>query len=334
MMTPWTRRNWTISAAQAWILGAGLLLSSGCGSRTQDRVGGETGFLGACGSNADCRSGLCACGVCTRVCSESDGCDDGRSTCASERNGNECASAGRRVCVPKENDTETASTPSSTSADRTSSECQDKGCVTAPTSSSVSFASTTSVDCSDGACTSDLRSTSPGEVEFRVEVTGASCPAGCGGHAVSLYHGQQRERIVTDMLQCGDDCPTPPPPFCPEVSTEPFIWDGRTNIADSVQACENVGSGPVPCETKKKYLPPGRYVAQVCLGLLDALGCELSCRDVEFDFPAREPVTLSWVNDSTNGPATGATTNEPSNTASNDGGSLQSSTATTDAGTP
>lgn len=337
MKTLWNRISWIAGLAPTLLLGSGLLLGSACGSRVQDATGGETGFLGACGNDSDCRSGLCACGVCTFVCSEAVECSDARSMCASAINGNECTSEGDRVCIPKESGSVTATSAPETNTAVPSSGCEEASCnPTVPTPSSETSGSQTSTDCSDASCSTELRLTSPGEVELRVQVDGATCQSQCGGHAVSLFHGQQRELIVTDMLQCGNECPTPPPPVCLEVSTAPLIWDGRINIADSVQSCENVGSGSLPCEMEKRYLPPGRYTAQVCLGLLDALGCELSCFDVEFDFPASEPVTLSWVNDSTNGPADTSelTSNDaPSSSASIDASALTGSETSNDAGT-
>lgn len=296
--------------ARGMIVSVGLLLSSACGSRLQDRLGGETGFLRACGSDAECQSGLCACGVCTRECSDVSQCHGGRAVCAAEVNGNECTSTGRSVCVPTD-DTNTNDNDASVTSGATNSD----------------LTTTSKEECTSVLCDDEVTATSPGQVELHVEVEGATCPVGCGGHVLSLFRGRAREPIVTDMLQCGDECPLPPPPVCTEPSTEPLIWDGRINFAGGSQTCESLGGGSVPCETEARYLLPGRYTVNVCLGLLDALGCTESCRDEEFDFPSTEPVIVRWMNNSTNGPAIDTTEDNPRRP-------TETSASTGDAGAP
>lgn len=89
-----------------------------------------------------------------------------------------------------------------------------------------------------------------------------------------------------------------------------FDLGWRINIAGGEQTCENLG-GSLPCEMESRYLPPGRYLVTVCLGLLDGLGCTESCRDEEFIFPSEQAVIVHWMNDSTVGFDTTGTAASP-----------------------
>lgn len=265
MKAQWFRRVLVRHTQYSLLLFAAAYASVACGSRVRDSIGGETGFLGACGTDSDCESNLCACGVCTRSCTELEDCGE-RSVCTASVGGEECVGNAHRVCVLKEDVGETSPTT--------------------PT---------------------EPQSTSAGRVEIRLEVEGAVCELGCGGHAVSLYKGPQRELIQRNLQRCDAECPPAPTLECEAVATEAFTWDGRIALANGSLDCESEGSGNIACDTEVKYLPPGRYSATACLGRLDALGCEENCFTVDFEFPASEPVVIRWVNDSTNG----APTSEP-----------------------
>lgn len=89
--------TWMV-ALNATLLGLGCALTLGCGSKVMLPVGGETGFLEACGSDADCASGLCACGVCTRVCETSSECGND-AKCTAEAASPACSGESRSICV-------------------------------------------------------------------------------------------------------------------------------------------------------------------------------------------------------------------------------------------
>jgi hypothetical protein len=87
-------------------VGFGLLLAAACGSRSTDKLGGETGFLASCSRDAECQSGLCACGVCTQTCTDTAQCNDTRAVCAGSVSGKMCAQDGQDVCVLSADGTE------------------------------------------------------------------------------------------------------------------------------------------------------------------------------------------------------------------------------------
>lgn len=128
MMQIANRKNGWLQAVNATFAGVvGLLAAAGCGSKVREVVvGGETGFLAACGSDADCKSGLCACGVCSRTCEEPSDCDDERAECASGEAA--CAGEERSVCVPKAASSDASSgQPTEPSSGATSQACRGKG---------------------------------------------------------------------------------------------------------------------------------------------------------------------------------------------------------------
>lgn len=113
-----------VSGLNATLLGLVCALTLGCGGRTHGvETGGETGFLEACGSDADCQSGLCACGVCSRTCEEETDCNDSRATCVS--GAEVCDGESRAVCLQKQASTEDASVGFQTTGQSTSSGSED-----------------------------------------------------------------------------------------------------------------------------------------------------------------------------------------------------------------
>lgn len=101
------RQTW-LGSLSLVLAGATGALSFGCGSKTMQPAGGETGFLLACDGNADCASGLCACGACSRLCETSEECGSD-AKCTAEVSDLACAGESRAVCVANPTLTDAAS---------------------------------------------------------------------------------------------------------------------------------------------------------------------------------------------------------------------------------
>lgn len=127
MQTESERMKWK-NLANATLVGLlGFVAAAGCGSKVARPIGGETGFLESCGSDGDCASGLCACGVCSRTCEQTAECGDQRAACSSGAAA--CEGETRSVCVPKQtsSDAESDDSMTSASASPTSAQCRGQG---------------------------------------------------------------------------------------------------------------------------------------------------------------------------------------------------------------
>lgn len=268
-----------------------LWVAWGCVPEANDgTLGGETGFLEACGSDADCRSGFCACGVCTRTCEQPTDCNDQGATCLSEPT-DRCAGESRSICGMGISEAgPDLSTPP-------------------PGDASSQPAVPT---CEGFACESGLLSASTGNVTVEVEMQGLFCGR-CGREQTpTLTH--VASGLVVPLAStpvCNDECADRPQPTaeCVQPTAAALDWSGEVTYAD--QTCESPSGAQQACQSRLRYAPPGRYRAELCTevaiahpatgvptcpGLFGTSDLEPRCATIEFDYPTGDPVVLELVN--------------------------------------
>lgn len=326
MKKQWFRSNWANGGTQSVVLrlglvSMGLLLSTACGSRVQNTLGGETGFLDACRKDSDCQSGLCACGVCTQTCTETETCGDRRAVCSTELAGNACQRESRDVCVLRE-------TPSAPTSEGGPGTCQDGSCgdevceagegitcgcasgcqsttsdTTTGSTSTSDEAETSPRPCEGFACEVQLDLVSAGTVTIDAQIDGPFCSTGCGRTLPNVYHvatglpvnaGRGQACSPCVELSSTGECEAP------ELANR--VWDGSVNHSDST--CTSDRGNQITCQTALTFAPPGRYRAEVCSlptvrrdGVLECeLDAEPRCESVEFDYPGTETVVIRLNN--------------------------------------
>lgn len=301
----WREHVWRRKCTTLVVVIGGLFDGVGCGGRTdRSTLGGETGFLEACVDDAQCASGLCACGACSRTCDESSECGD-NAVCGSASAA--CDGQEQVVCLRKE--------ASSDAMAACSDQCSDASEATlaegAPTSGERRTSEQLSNACDEFACLVELEATSPGTVDVKIEVDGLLC-APCGGSPASYYHASSGLPVPGAVHLCADECPqgVPPSILCNgPLSQEDYqsrAWDGRSGVFDATDTCDPPVQRVVQCQSEPTYAPAGRYMVRVCSrpthtdaqGQVncDDSGLDLVCTDVEFDFPSAEPVLVHLNN--------------------------------------
>lgn len=113
--TNWSTRR-VVAARSLWTA-FGLVLAMGCGSRMYSQTGGETGFWESCVEDAECKTGLCACGVCTTTCDSRDECGRSSASCGTALDGTACTTNTVKVCLPPPSSTSPEVSGSTTDVD-------------------------------------------------------------------------------------------------------------------------------------------------------------------------------------------------------------------------
>lgn len=380
------RMVWTNVVNKTFLGLLGLATAVGCGGRTNHAdLGGETGFLLTCGSDVDCQSGLCACGVCSRTCVETSECGSG--TCVSPESAAACNGETRTVCLPAESTSSGA--PTDTAASSSAAECRGQGhyqagkegsylpccegltevfqlspgenddgpiCTDPPlrvyacvegtcgdgvcevgedvrcgcvddcpgaawgnveagTANGGESSSDETTDnsslippCYGLACEGALLSLSPGPITIEVDVQGPFCGATCGRVTPTLYDVSSGLVVPDAKYTSCDRCDGPPTSVCEESSVDGMTWLGEIGLADSV--CEWSAGSLMYCQSAPKYVPAGRYRAELCTysSIRDDVTGEAKCpipgeeegtpvcQSVEFDFPSVEPLVVRLNN--------------------------------------
>lgn len=291
--------------------GFGLIWSLGwlslfaCGGRVNDHLGGETGFLEACKSDAECKSGLCGCGACTRICTDTQECGDSRAVCVAQVNGEDCSTQGRPVCVAED---ESTMTPTSATTSTTTATADGTSAWT-----STGDSSEPSTQCQEFACEVELSPTSLGEVEVQVEFSGPFCaPASCGLHLPKVYHVATGLYVpIGRGIDCSECRTFTSTAECQTPTIAGREWNG--SVSHPTSTCTSEEGQELSCQAQDQFAPAGKYRAEICSSLAELVDGEVQClpdlgqrcESIEFDYPVTEPVVLRFNNQPVGAPDAG-----------------------------